>query len=46
MGASDDFWTVVTDGVEEGDRIVMKTELQEGFRRVRASPREISQVAR
>ena len=31
LGASDDFWTVVTDGVEEGDRIVMKTELQEDF---------------
>ena len=31
LGASDDFWTVVTDGVSEGDRIVMKTELQDEF---------------
>ena len=31
LGSSDDFWTVVTDGVEEGDRIVMKTELQDDF---------------
>ena len=31
LGASDDFWTVVTEGVKEGDRIVMKTELQDDF---------------
>jgi RND family efflux transporter MFP subunit len=32
LGSSDDFWTVVTDGVAEGDRIVMKADLQEdGF---------------
>ena len=31
LGSSDDFWTVVTDGVAEGDRIVMKADLQDDF---------------
>ena len=30
LGSSDDFWTVVTDGVEEGDQIVMTTQVDEG----------------
>ena len=29
LGSSDDFWTVVTDGVEEGDQIVMTTQVGE-----------------
>ena len=46
LGSSDDFWTVVTEGVEEGDQIVTQAGIQEddfggfgppggrGFRRV------------
>ena len=30
LGSSDDFWTVVTEGVEEGDQIVMAAQVDEG----------------
>ena len=30
LGSSDDFWTVVTEGVEEGDQIVTQAGIQEG----------------
>ncbi len=50
LGNSDDFWTVVTDGVAEGDQIVMTTQVDEnefgGFGPRRGSGVQIRRVVR